>query len=145
MYRLYRLPGSKENWHIDTGPGTRVFNAQGFVSFGPLRTIDVGVDKGMVPHAWLELAAPGFDLKTYQEPGGKVIACWKNWNLFHSHVCSSGHRFVHHDSMAGNEAAHHCPQCGEFVNKQHEMNLPAPEGHIPPAFRFDWKRGLTYA
>src|SRR5258706_11435561 len=29
-WRIYRLPGSREIWHIDSGPGTQVFNVRGY-------------------------------------------------------------------------------------------------------------------
>lgn len=52
-WRVYRLPGSRQWWHIDTGPGTLVVNCLGFMSDVPLRTINGPGDQ--VPRAWVEV------------------------------------------------------------------------------------------
>ena len=52
IWRIYRVPGSKEFWHIDSGIGTIVFNVTKFEIFCPCKSIDVG--NGM-PRAWIEI------------------------------------------------------------------------------------------
>lgn len=52
MKRMYRLPGSREVWHIDSGPGTFVFDVRGFQSFAPCKSVDIGGDN--VPRAWIQ-------------------------------------------------------------------------------------------
>lgn len=53
-WRIYRLPGSREVWHVDSGPGTHIVNVRGFEIYVPCRSIDVGGDN--VPRAWIEIA-----------------------------------------------------------------------------------------
>jgi hypothetical protein len=52
-WRIYRLPGSREVWHVDSGPGTHIINVRGFVSQVPCRSVDIGGDN--VPRAWIEI------------------------------------------------------------------------------------------
>jgi len=52
-WRIYRLPGSREIWHLDSGPETQVFNVRGYTCLMPSRSIDIG---GMnVPRAWIQI------------------------------------------------------------------------------------------
>jgi hypothetical protein len=52
-WRIYRLPGSREVWHIDSGPDTKIFNVRGYESSVISRSVDIG---GMnVPRAWIEI------------------------------------------------------------------------------------------
>lgn len=49
-WRIYRLPGSREIWHIDSGPGTQIFNVRGFHA-AESHSVDVGGNN--VPRAWI--------------------------------------------------------------------------------------------
>jgi hypothetical protein len=53
MWRIYRLPGSREIWHIDSGDGTKVFNVRGYEAQVLSRSVDIGGNN--VPRAWIEL------------------------------------------------------------------------------------------
>ena len=53
IWRIYRLPGSRKMWHIDSGPGTKVFNVTGY-SAEKSYSKDIGGDN--VPRAWIEIA-----------------------------------------------------------------------------------------
>jgi hypothetical protein len=53
-WRIYRLPGSRENWHVDSGQGTPIVNVRGFEIFVPSRSVDIGGEN--VPRAWIEIA-----------------------------------------------------------------------------------------
>ena len=50
-WRIYRLPGSREVWHIDSGCGTPVFNVKAY------RAADsYSVDRlNAHPRAWIEV------------------------------------------------------------------------------------------
>lgn len=52
-WRVYRLPGSRQWWHIDSGPGTPVVNCLGFMSDVPLQTVNGPGD--VVPRAWVQV------------------------------------------------------------------------------------------
>jgi hypothetical protein len=52
-WRIYRLPGSREVWHVDSGPDTPIVNVRGFQLNVPCRSVDVGGDN--VPRAWIEI------------------------------------------------------------------------------------------
>lgn len=49
-WRIYRLPGSREIWHIDAGAGTQVFNVRGYSADGSYSQ-DIGGCH--VPRAWI--------------------------------------------------------------------------------------------
>ena len=51
-WRLYRLPGSREIWHVDNGEGTQVYNVRGFEMNVPSRSVDIGNGN---PRAWVEI------------------------------------------------------------------------------------------
>lgn len=51
-WRIYRLPGSRETWHIDSGAGTQVFNVRGFCASSS-KSIDIGGNNS--PRAWIEV------------------------------------------------------------------------------------------
>jgi hypothetical protein len=51
-WRIYRLPGSREVWHIDSGEGTKVFNVRGYQAAGSY-SVDIGGNN--VPRAWIEI------------------------------------------------------------------------------------------
>lgn len=52
-WRIYRLPGSREWWHVDSGKETAVFNVRGFTTLCDCHSVDVGGDN--VPRAWIEI------------------------------------------------------------------------------------------
>lgn len=52
-WRIYRLPGSREIWHIDGGSGTPVINVRGYNCFAASRSVDIG--GANVPRAWIEV------------------------------------------------------------------------------------------
>ena len=52
-WRIYRLPGSRENWHIDAGPGSQVLNVRGY-SAPYSHSVDVGGNHS--PRAWIEVS-----------------------------------------------------------------------------------------
>ncbi len=52
-WRIYRLPGSREIWHIDAGCGTPVFNVRRYSCNVPSRSVDIGGSN--VPRAWIEI------------------------------------------------------------------------------------------
>ena len=51
-WRIYRLPGSREIWHVDSGEGTQVFNVRGYAAQVPTSSIDGDASKQ--PRAWIE-------------------------------------------------------------------------------------------
>lgn len=51
-WRIYRLPGSRLIWHVDTGPNTQIVNVRGFQIFTPCYSVD---DESKHPRAWIEL------------------------------------------------------------------------------------------
>lgn len=52
-WRIYRLPGSREIWHVDSGSGTAVLNVHGYQCHAPSRSVDIGGSN--VPRAWIEI------------------------------------------------------------------------------------------
>lgn len=52
-FRIYRLPGSREIWHVDAGQGTPVFNVRGYECNVPSSSVDIGGNN--VPRAWIAL------------------------------------------------------------------------------------------
>jgi hypothetical protein len=52
-WRIYRLPGSREIWHIDSGPGTQIFNVRGYKCAADSQSVDIGGNN--VPRAWIEV------------------------------------------------------------------------------------------
>jgi hypothetical protein len=52
-WRIYRLPGSREVWHLDQGPHTPIINVRGFESLAHTRAVDIGGDN--IPRAWIEI------------------------------------------------------------------------------------------
>lgn len=52
IWRIYRMPGDREFWRIDHGPGSSLLWAKTILFSGPVKTVD---DKsGAQPRAWLE-------------------------------------------------------------------------------------------
>jgi hypothetical protein len=52
-WRIYRLPGSREVWHLDSGPGTDIYNVRGYRCFIPSHSVDIGGTN--VPRAWIQI------------------------------------------------------------------------------------------
>jgi hypothetical protein len=52
MWRIYRLPGSRKIWHIDSGCGTQIFNVRGYEAQVPSISIDAEAES---PRAWIQL------------------------------------------------------------------------------------------
>jgi hypothetical protein len=52
-WRIYRLPGSRQIWHIDSGPCTQIFNVRGYRCAADSQSVDIGGDN--VPRAWIEV------------------------------------------------------------------------------------------
>jgi hypothetical protein len=58
IWRIYRLPGSKEWLHIDSGQGTPIVNVTGFEVFAHSHW---GQNCGVVqPRGWIEIDTDGF-------------------------------------------------------------------------------------
>jgi hypothetical protein len=53
-WRLYRLPGSRRMWLIDSGPGTEILTCTGIQGLFYAREFS---DDNAQPRAWLELVA----------------------------------------------------------------------------------------
>lgn len=53
-WRIYRLPGSRDKWHVDNGDGTPVINITSYDCKVPSRSVDRGDG---VPRAWIEIDA----------------------------------------------------------------------------------------
>src|SRR5258708_30083047 len=51
-WRIYRLPGSREIWHIDAGCGTPVFNVRGYEAD---KSYSKDVGGNHVPRAWVQV------------------------------------------------------------------------------------------
>jgi hypothetical protein len=54
MFRIYRLPGSRKQWLIDSGPGTMQYTANGVDIAVPSHSVDSPTE---TPRAWLEVDA----------------------------------------------------------------------------------------
>jgi hypothetical protein len=52
-WRIYRLPGSREVWHIDSGTGTTIFNVKKYRCAADSQSVDIGGNN--VPRAWIEI------------------------------------------------------------------------------------------
>jgi hypothetical protein len=52
-WRIYRLPGSREVWHIDSGCGTQIFNVRGYKCAADSGSVDIGGNNS--PRAWIEV------------------------------------------------------------------------------------------
>jgi hypothetical protein len=52
-WRIYRLPGSREIWHIDAGPDTQVYNVRSYSCAADSESVDIGGDN--VPRAWISV------------------------------------------------------------------------------------------
>lgn len=59
-WRIYRLPGSRDKWHVDNGDGTPVVNIHSYDCRVPSRSVDRGDG---VPRAWIEIDAKTSVLK----------------------------------------------------------------------------------
>jgi hypothetical protein len=60
-WRLYRLPGSREFWHIDNGDGTKRIDVTGFdMNHVPSRSVN---RTSGVPHSWIEINATHAELR----------------------------------------------------------------------------------
>jgi hypothetical protein len=53
IWRIYRVPGSKNLWHIDNGPGTQILNVLGFEINAPCKN---SRDETAFPREWIELS-----------------------------------------------------------------------------------------
>jgi hypothetical protein len=53
IWRIYRLPGSRENWHIDAGHGTQPLNVRVYECRVTSHSVDIGGNN--VPRAWIEV------------------------------------------------------------------------------------------
>jgi hypothetical protein len=54
MWRIYRLPGSRDWWLIDHGKGTPIFKVLSFQCLGSCtQSVNDGMD-GMQPRSWIE-------------------------------------------------------------------------------------------
>lgn len=51
-WRIYRLPGSKEWWLIDHGPGSLVLKSKSWMSERPMRSVS---NPAANPRAWIEV------------------------------------------------------------------------------------------
>jgi hypothetical protein len=51
-WRIYRLPGSRGVWHIDSGPGTQIFNVRGYHAADSYSK-DIGGEH--IPRAWIQI------------------------------------------------------------------------------------------
>jgi hypothetical protein len=71
FWRIYRLPGSRQIWHIDTGDNTPIINVRSFSMDG---TCASSVDRGVgVPRAWIEVPYGSTELYIIQG-----VAVWRN-------------------------------------------------------------------
>lgn len=52
-WRIYRLPGSRENWHIDAGQDTQPINVKRYECQVVSHSVDIGGNN--VPRAWIEI------------------------------------------------------------------------------------------
>lgn len=52
-WRIYRLPGSREVWYIDSGCRTQVFNVKEYVSMVGSNSKNVGGEH--IPRSWVEI------------------------------------------------------------------------------------------
>jgi len=52
IWRIYRLPGSREWWLIDCGPGTTVFQVK---TWDKVEVQPREINNGTQPRAWLEV------------------------------------------------------------------------------------------
>jgi hypothetical protein len=68
-WRIYRLPGSRDSWHIDSGPETQVLNVRGFEIYAPCKSVDIVCG---FPRAWIEIPRENTQLHVI---GG--IAVWQ--------------------------------------------------------------------
>lgn len=55
MWRIYRLPGSRETWHIDSGAGTPVINVRGF-DLRFVRAVSIDKPGAEQPRAWISVS-----------------------------------------------------------------------------------------
>lgn len=53
-WRIYRLPGSREVWHIDSGCRTQVFNVTAWQCHTSSHAVDVGGNH--IPRAWISIS-----------------------------------------------------------------------------------------
>jgi hypothetical protein len=67
-WRLYRLPGSREVWHVDQGDGTFIVNVKGFEIYCRAFSVDIGSGN---PRAWIAIPIVESDLHIVNE-----IAVW---------------------------------------------------------------------
>jgi len=61
IWRVYRLPGSRQWWHIDSGPETKLINVNS-IEFGLTGAYSVDMPDQFQPRAWFELDRAKFDL-----------------------------------------------------------------------------------
>lgn len=96
IWRIYRLPGSREHWHVDNGEGTQVFNVLGFdLKFIRAKSIDINSDKQ--PRAWIQISE---ESELYIVNG---IAIWEYKQL----LCAAADcQSVQHAPVAAESAEH---------------------------------------
>ena len=71
FWRIYRLPGSRSVWHIDTGPDTPVINVRSLSLDGVcMASVDTGTG---FPRAWFEIPYGSTELYIIQG-----VAIWRN-------------------------------------------------------------------
>lgn len=59
-WRIYRLPGSRKIWHIDSGCGTALVNVAGFICHTSSKSVDLP-EANRQPRAWIEIPIDGVD------------------------------------------------------------------------------------
>jgi hypothetical protein len=52
IWRIYRLPGSKQFWHVDSGEDSQVYNVLEFDALVTSRSVDI---RDGFPRAWIEI------------------------------------------------------------------------------------------
>jgi hypothetical protein len=77
-WRIYRLPGSRETWHIDSGCGSQVFNVRGYKCAADSESVDIGGNHS--PRAWIQVVGElhivdGFALFSFAFPAKEEKKC----------------------------------------------------------------------
>jgi len=72
-WRIYRLPGSRQAWHVDNGPDTQIVNVIGFEFSGiAVKSVDIGCG---YPRAWIEVPFDGTELHIIDG-----VATWRKFD-----------------------------------------------------------------
>lgn len=64
-FRIYRLPGSREFWLIDSGAGTPVIKVLTWKAQPPTKSVEVGAEAN--PRAWIEVTGHCYIQSRYTE------------------------------------------------------------------------------